>query len=72
MIYESLIFSFFISPKVGIFNSLRITHYAKMSDIQTAAMLCCVFSVKPEQKGIFNKNRNSKSVTATVSVGVLL
>lgn len=46
----------------------RILHYAKMSDVQTAAMLCCTFSTRIEQKGLLaNKNTNSKSVSATVS-----
>lgn len=51
-----------------IYFNFRILHYAKMSDIQTAAMLCCVFTKKPEHKGNFSKNVNSNSVAATVSL----
>ncbi|KAL0274103.1 UNVERIFIED_CONTAM: hypothetical protein PYX00_006613 [Menopon gallinae] len=43
-----------------------ILHYAKMSDVQTAAMLCCAFTAKSESKGPYtNKFLNSKSVSAT-------
>ncbi|KAK6632142.1 hypothetical protein RUM44_007172 [Polyplax serrata] len=42
-----------------------IMHYAELSDIQTAAMLCCLFSVKPEPKGPFNRGIATKSVAAT-------
>lgn len=42
-----------------------ISHYAQLSDIQTAAMLCCVFGSKNESQEALKMKNLSKSVHAT-------
>ncbi|XP_046999380.1 GATOR complex protein WDR59 isoform X1 [Schistocerca americana] len=43
-----------------------IAHYAKQSDIQTAAMLCCIFSTRPESQEIRKHKHLSKSVNVSI------
>ncbi|KAL1124371.1 hypothetical protein AAG570_001000 [Ranatra chinensis] len=48
---------------IGMIHSL-ISHYAKQSDIQTAAMLCCAFGTKCES----NESLKNKNLTKGVNI----
>jgi hypothetical protein len=50
----------------------RITHYAKQSDIQMAAMLCCAFGCRAENQDTLKSRQLSKSVNVSVSITVIV
>jgi len=47
-------------------------HYAKQSDIQMAAMLCCAFGCRAENQDTLKSRQLSKSVNVSVSITVIV
>jgi hypothetical protein len=50
----------------------RIAHYAKQSDIQMAAMLCCAFGCRAENQDTLKSRQLSKSVNVSVSIKIIV
>jgi hypothetical protein len=52
--------------------TFRIAYYAKQSDIQMAAMLCCTFGCRSENQDTLKNKQLSKSVNVSVSIKIIV
>jgi hypothetical protein len=52
-------------------SAFRIAYYAKQSDIQMAAMLCCTFGCRAENQDTLKNRQLSKSVNVSVSIRII-